>query len=215
MAQLDIEKLRNNQHARVMISLAGRGSFLGYITGDFGFSINSNYQQLLETTRVNKLNEHMAQAQFGMNTFLSFFGAEMQGLAAKNLSMTTLSWVETTPPEFNLTFTLVNALKGDSFINGPSGVKVLYQAVLPEKTTELTLHPPLGYSPSARSATGTATIKVGQWFEASGQLITSINSNFSSVASNTKGEPLHGTVTIGFRAYRSIDYNEFIRYFKI
>jgi len=208
---LDIEAIKNNPNYKIVISTP-EGIVKGYISDDFSFGMTSQYSTPFE--------EQESQSQFsdivnkygitGVNTLL---GEDVSQVQLKSFAQTVALWQGSDKPDFSLTiYNIAETQKDD--VAEP--VKILLKGVVPEGTLQSKfMKAPYGYSPKLETIApkGTVSIKIGNWFEAHGLLITNVHSQFSSVVM-PNGKPLYVTINVTFTPYRLPDYKMVSSWFK-
>lgn len=212
---LFLDDLFNNSLYKGVITLpvnAGANSgetVRGFVTGDFAFQAKANYKDLVSIDLSNA-----TQATAILQTV--FPGVAGQGqIAIKSTRATENYWAGSESPEFNFKLVLPNYRSNIKPLNE---VKKLMKCIYPVREGEMVLRAPNRYYIDAGQTEkddkpiGAVHVRLGKFFDASDQIITSVSPAFSE-AKSVDGTPLYVSIDIQFRPWRLPDYNDIIKYF--
>jgi hypothetical protein len=138
----------------------------------------------------------------------------VSGRSKLTVAETRKVWNGSGTPEFTVDF-FFYALSTAEAVRPMDKIKDLQRCILPSGSTEaggkLFQKAPLGYK---ADGTGTMTLKIGNWFQASGLVMTSMNFVPSREVMQD-GSPLFVSGTFTVVPYQAISYEEFMSYYLI
>ena len=220
MAALDIENLINHPHASVRLALQGGSrTWRSWLSGDFDMgtaaTYSSPFEDMLEglTENLGKVDV-LSEGKLSEATDSFFETARIP----KNLTHT---WVSSERPTFDVTMAFVTL--GESQPNPQEEVTSLAALALPgiggggRGTAGATFTRPAGYRPEQNaSPPGTFTLKIGEWFEAKGLVLTAVQITLSQqrVILNGGTRPLYAEAQVSLEPFRMISADEFQEYFR-
>jgi len=136
----------------------------------------------------------------GTTALNNVFGSSFKDSSVRSVLQTRKTWTGSAHPGFSLSFIVPALLTADNVI---TKTKKIYQAVLPQEINTATMVGPLGYTTDGTTAKGTLTVKIGNWFMATGMLANSVSIDFSQ-ETLTNGNPLYATVNITVGSWKMI-----------
>lgn len=200
---VSLAELEKNPNARVIVAFKGSDRVKGFVQGDFGISVGSDYTTLFDPASTDKLNLTATRIKTAVQNFTGFDTSKID-IGIKNTAATQNLWLNTTRPRFRLELTFVATKDSDDVRRT---VINLYETVLPRlepRGKSFSIFAPLNYLPTGpTSARGTVTVQVGKWFRATRQNMINVSFTFSKevIAS---GFPLYATGSIEFEPFRVI-----------
>ena len=204
---VDFDSLLRNENAKVIIDLGGgRRPVTGITHSEFAVSGGNEYNNPLESQKSQAASDFLNKAA---HVGGRLFGVNISQFSLKNVEETIDFWTGSKKPEFNIPLRFVATRKSQD-VRIP--VAKLLAAVYPTKKDQFRLQAPLGYDP--KTLKGLVTVKVGNWFQATKQLITDVQFSFSKEITNN-GTPLYAEGTISFHPYQLITYKDMLGYLKL
>lgn len=224
VALLEIDKLQNNPHARILITFPGAPGqsgevVIGYVISDFGFGLGASWGGMDLVSSAQRQFQRLANlATLGINQFTGFleqFG--VKGALPQRLFMSLLQTVSayegTEKPTISLPLIFV-ATRPDSDVR--RDIFVLLKGVTPIYETAMTLIPPLHYAfdqtpkviddketgkqqtaYEVTNVVGTISIAIGQWFEVGNLVMKGVDFVFSKEVTPL-GWPLYARANVSF-----------------
>jgi hypothetical protein len=214
----DIEAIRSNPNARVVITGGNRVNTVRGILVDpeFGSSSNAEYNQPFLGELTKSLSDMMNNIATTVNMASPDF--QFPQMKVLNIRQTIEIWSNTPKPEFSVNMLFVS-IKPEEDVR--EDIKNLLQFVYPTipQKNGIFLEAPNGYRVDRGGgdygiiAQGTASVFLGEWFFAPQQIITGVSYNFSTrILPNNS--PLYATANVSFKPYRMIARDEYFGYFK-
>lgn len=216
--KLDIEILKNNPNAKVIIGLGGAGEDKNWVSGFItqehtmqgGNIFNNPFENVAQQNLSQKLNVLGATANKVADVANKFLGTNIQtrfgAFSLKSVEQTATIWVSSAKPSFSLPMVFVALQPDDDVLDV---VRKLNMAVFPTiDTNGLWVNAPLGYQLVGGKATkGTVIVSIGKWFRAISLLIRDVSYSISKETIKS-GLPLYAQVTVAFEAYRLLSSDE-------
>ena len=210
-----IDLLKNNPLYQIQISIPNRkikgkslfNTIIGFVVDNFSIGGESRYTDLFEPSSDQQaLMKAMQATQFGAQTgvstvsdiFKAFGWNPSVGMYFQHISQTTSFYNGTEKPRFDLNMLLI-ATNCDT--DPRIEASMLYDTVYPTEGNGGLLVPPLGYSPGFNRVDGTVSIRIGKWFKAHNQIITSVQTEYSKQVSRY-GFPVYCRVRLSFTPWR-------------
>jgi len=209
---LDIQTVKNSANYRVQIHGEGL-DVRGWLSEDFSLTTSSHYASPFEEQRgQSSLSDVVNKVITAINTVTQ---RELAQVHLKSFFQTVALWQGSERPSFSVTLYFVAETQDDNVLKPLSQ---LQRATVPGEASKL-MKAPLGYAPTlspnvkASSVKGTVALRIGQWFEAYGLLITSVSATVSGTVM-PNGLPLWSRATVQFMPYRMPDYKMLRSWFK-
>lgn len=211
MAKLDLDDLKNNANARVLVAIPGTRGVRGIIQGNLQISGSNEFQSAFEASGLGDASRKLQIA----SALLGDLKPDIIPSTLLTLQGSVYTWSGSGRPTFTVPMTFLAVRETDDVRRQ---VADLYRTVFPT-TREVGegkfLEPPLGYNPiPSLTTTGTIAVSIGNWFTATQQVMRNVDFTFSKevIAS---GSPLYATGSIAFEPFRAIQLNDMKGYLKI
>lgn len=235
----EIDKIRANPHARIIIALdprvaAGqveqsatgplqgtngstinRNSVVGFVVDKFSISGTANYNSPLESAAQESLDTKLQAAQTSLKGLLGPLADSLPNFSLKTVAQSVSIWTGSDRPSFNIPMAFIATRPGDDV---RIDVRKLLRTTFPNFSNAglaTTIHPPNNYRVTTEdgsvSATGTISVQIGRWFSAPLQVMTNVDFQFSEVVT-PDGYPLYAVGTVTFTPFRTISADEIESY---
>ena len=179
---------------------------LWFVVDNFSIGGDSKYTDLLESgsdqQAYSKLSQYASFAGQSMPIISKAMAAlgvdSSQGGFIQHISQTISFYNGTEKPRFDLSLVFVATNECED----PRIYSCwLYDCVYPTISDKGMVVSPLGYSPGFNKVDGTVSIRIGKWFQASHQIITSVQTDYSKQVSSY-GFPIYCKVKLSFTPYK-------------
>lgn len=217
---LDIDNLKANPNARVLISGLRRGRAVeAFVQNPLSMVAGNDYNNPFESQAQQSLSDVANRAIAVSNSSL---GTDFANVSLKSFNQTINSWVGSQKPVFNVQLTFVAIDPEDNVMDD---VNTIMRGVFPTRgslgSIGTIMNAPLGYSPtfntdavSGIQVRGTVTLSIGRWFRALGLVIRTASPLYSQEVIQS-GRPLYATIDCQFEPYRAISLGDFQGYFRL
>lgn len=217
--QLNIDNLFANEAAKVMI-VGGQNQVEAVMSGDFGFSIGSEYNSLFDVSSLDDISNIVNRVSTVANSFKGIQAKlGLKGIPQVRLKtpgLTTKQFLGSKSPLFNLDIILMNIREDDDIMEDLEALANMCMPVITPVAGPAAIYKaPLGYRGDAIRSTssGPVVVSIGGWFRALNQIVSDVSFSFSRIGSDTKGTPLICAANIKFAPTIDIGVGEFLSYF--
>ena len=229
--KFEIDELEANARSKVIVSFSrttvnnetGTAAqrepvvVVGFISNELNITASAEHNTPFQSSA----QESMTELGNKVQGTLSRFGFEgLSPISLKTFAQTVNNWNGSSRPSFTVDMKFIRLRKtpeDDVRIRA----KLLYETVMPATKEFIfagTMQPPLNYLPvlgskdDIKSARGTMTVTIGNWFQASNQVMKNVSFSFSKQVVED-GSPLYAMGSITFEPYRMPTLDEFLGYF--
>ena len=203
--KLFIDDLYGNfTHSQIMIT--GAVNLHAFVVDEtFQISGSANYESTLDK-QIEGLIESNTKLATAHRLAVDFGGIQM-----KNIESTILGWTGSEKPRFNVTVMLPSIDPGKAESNYNSA-KLLTAGLYPlgGNDAKVRLTPPNGYS--KLTGAGRISVKIGNWFLATKQVLTGVDLNYSKEVTPEE-YPTYITGTISFEPDRMLTSDTLMEYY--
>lgn len=221
----EIEKLAENPNYKISIHLGrGRSNIVnGFISGPINMGGGNDWNNPFDSSVQGTMSEVFSKVAPVVSRGVSSFSGEQKTLAftsLKSMEQTVLGWTGSKKPTFSIPLVFV-ALRPTDDVTDP--IKKLAKTVFPSeeklgsgRISVGVTKAPLGYGVTVGRGrlipTGTITVRIGRWFFAVNQVVSSFDWTFSKEVIGN-GLPFMATATLGFEPFKNVTLDEFYGYF--
>lgn len=201
---LEIDDLKNNPNAKVVVKYWGGEQVVGFITQNLtvggASEFNNPFESAMAESATSLINKAIATGN-------SLMGMNKSQLSLKSLEQTVSTWSGSKKPDFQIEILLLAYRNPSTVI---ADAKKLLRCVYPKKAG-LVVEAPLGYTGHFNSPGGTVSVYIGKWFRAWNQIVTSVNVEFSKEVISD-GTPLYARCDFHFEPWRLPDWGTVASY---
>lgn len=216
---LDIEAIAQNENFKVTFVLPKCGTVQGFLRSEFTVAGATEYGDPFASQYLEKGNQLVAVGGQILDKGFSAMGKDSKFSSYRlgNLEDTMASWTKSPKPQFSVSMIFVTIKPED---NITASVTTLLKSVYPTRALKgFGLAAPMGYhAPGGKQnplkIEGTATVQIGKWFRAYGQLIKTVTPIFSKEVTKI-GKPLYAAVDVSFEPWRLVTNEEVMEFFRL